>query len=163
MDIKKERKLGGNTFYVRPFGAFTSARLGGDVMHFMVPLIGGFASLAQHARGAVSLVDIDVSKVLPIVADGISGEKLERILKQLLVTHNNISVQLEGEKAPKQLDEDLADEVFCGDTQDMFILAWDVIAANFSGFFKKLVGPSGNLDAKGLLEAVQTKFANMAS
>lgn len=36
------------------------------------------------------------------------------------------------------LDKDLADEVFCGDIQDMFILCYEVIKVNFSGFFKKL-------------------------
>ena len=39
--------------------------------------------------------------------------------------------------------EDLADEIFCGDTQDMFILAFDVIQANYSGFFKRLGGQFG--------------------
>ena len=42
-----------------------------------------------------------------------------------------------GEKV-RLLTEDLANEVFCTDVQDMFILAFEVIRTNYNGFFKKL-------------------------
>jgi hypothetical protein len=38
---------------------------------------------------------------------------------------------------------DIVNEIFCGDVQDMFILAFYVIRLNFNGFFKRLAGPSG--------------------
>ena len=36
-----------------------------------------------------------------------------------------------------------ADELFCGDLQDMYQLAIKVIQLNFKGFFKKLAAQSG--------------------
>nr|WP_325241814.1 hypothetical protein [uncultured Oscillibacter sp.] len=45
----------------------------------------------------------------------------------------------------KVLDRDLADEVFCGEIQDMVILCYEVIKLNFRGFFKKLGARSGSL------------------
>jgi len=81
-------------------------------------------------------------------ASGISGDKLEHLLKKLLVQHRNISFEPVGgpfetkkSSKPQLLTEDLANDMFCGDVQDMFILAFDVIKSNYSGFFEKL----GNL------------------
>ena len=42
-----------------------------------------------------------------------------------------------GEKA-QLLTEDLANEVFCEDVQEMFMLAFEVVRSNYNGFFKKL-------------------------
>ena len=163
MDVKRERTLGGNKYFVRPFGAFTSARLGGDVMHFVMPFIGSFATLAKGTRSTDSLLDVDIASVIPNLTNSISGDKLESILKKLLVSHNNISVEIEGEAMAKPLTEDLANELFCGETQDMFILAWEVVAANFGGFFGKLAGPSGKLNLEKILEMAEASFKNMGN
>lgn len=48
-----------------------------------------------------------------------------------------------GEKETVRLDSDLADELFCGDVQDLFVLCFHVIRLNFNGFFKKLSTLSG--------------------
>ena len=48
-----------------------------------------------------------------------------------------------GEYEQEILDMDIVNEIFCGDVQDMFILAFYVIRLNFNGFFKRLAGPSG--------------------
>ena len=67
-------------------------------------------------------------------------------MKKLLVDHKNVSVEGEATGGDvKQLTLDLANEVFCGEIQDMYILCWEVIKLNFGGFFKKLGAQSGNL------------------
>ena len=43
----------------------------------------------------------------------------------------------------QRLTDDLADEVFCGEIQDMFLLCFHVIKLNFNGFFKRLGTRSG--------------------
>ena len=48
-------------------------------------------------------------------------------------------------RGPSVLDKDLADEVFCGELQDMFILCYEVIKLNFKGFFKRVGIQSGSL------------------
>ena len=53
------------------------------------------------------------------------------------------------------LDQDTANEVFCGEIQDMFLLMWYVIQVNFSGFFKKLAARFG-LDGDLLKETAAT-------
>jgi hypothetical protein len=150
-DVKQERRLNGNTFYVRPFGAFKAANISGEVFALLTPILVRIAPIvagAQVKADSISLLDIDSEKAAPHLANassGISGDKLEALLKKLLIQYKNISVELEGKNEAQLLTEDLADEVFCGDTQDMFILALDVIKANYSGFFKKLGGQYGKV------------------
>ena len=86
------------------------------------------------------LLDIKVEDAAPAIAGAFSsldGDKVEKILKHLLIAGSNISVEQPGEKV-RLLTEDLANEVFCTDVQDMFILAFEVIRTNYNGFFKKL-------------------------
>ncbi len=154
-EVLKERTLNGNTFYIRPFSAFKSANLSGEIMSIITPVIASIASIAPIVSGAnvnnggeVNLLDVDAEKAAPYLANamqGLSGEKVEMLLKKLLILYKNISVQLDGEKEAQILTEDVADEVFCAETQDMFVLAFDVIKVNYSGFFRRLGGQFGSL------------------
>ena len=148
---------------MRPFSAFVSANLSGEVLSLIVPLIGSV--LPALSNTTENLMDSDVGAIAPALANSFSsfsGDKLEDTLKKLLVKYRNVSVQLEGERDAQVLTEDLANEVFCGDAQDMFILAADVITANFSGFFKKLGDLfGGRLDA--LIQKVQPGLINTAN
>jgi hypothetical protein len=153
-EIIQERLLGGNRFYVRPFGAFKSANMSGEIIGLLTPMLAAFAALIDGARASeteVRMLDLDAEKAAPHLAralEGLSGDRLEALLKKLLVQHKNISVQLAGKNDAEPLTEDLANEIFCGETQDIFILAFDVIKANYAGFFKKLGGQYGEaLDA----------------
>ena len=143
-DIKQERILNGNTFYVRPFGAFKAVNLSGEIFSLLIPIITGVAPVAAGANireDNTSVLDIDIGKAAPYLSNamnGINGDRIERLLKKLLIQYRNISVAIDGESAAQLLTEEIADEVFCGDAQDMFILAYDVIRVNYSGFFEKV-------------------------
>ena len=82
----------------------------------------------------------------------IDGDKLEKLMKKLLLG-GHITVEItneEGEIDGERLNEDLANEIFCGDVQDMFLLCFQVIKLNFNGFFKKFATLSGKAGlAKG--------------
>ena len=84
--------------------------------------------------------------------EGFSGSKVESMMKKLLIAHKNVVVELPvmdeddvetGEYSQEILDMDIVNEIFCGDVQNMFILAFYVIRLNFNGFFERLAGPSG--------------------
>jgi hypothetical protein len=140
-DVKSQRTIEGNRFYVRPFPAFVSANLGGELMSSIIPAIGAVLPLVAGDDKNTDILNLDAEVAAPALSKGLSGlngDKVESLLKKLLVTHKNISVQFEDDNEVQPLTEDLANELFCGDAQDMFILAYDVIKANFSGFFKKL-------------------------
>ena len=58
---------------------------------------------------------------------------------ELLVAHGNISVSPGGDDGQNtQLTLDLANDLFCGEIDEMFMLMYEVIMVNFSGFFKKI-------------------------
>lgn len=140
-EVKSEKVIDGNTFYIRPFAAFTAANISGDLAAVLAPAIAGLAPLAMSAGGTESdVMNLDVSSFSGAMA-GLSGDKVEGLLKKLLTKHNNISV--ETDDGVKPLDNDLANEIFCGAAQDMFILAVEVINVNYKGFFKKLAGQFG--------------------
>jgi hypothetical protein len=138
-EIKREKEIGGVKFYIRAFPAFTAANISGDLAAAISPAMAGLVPLAMQ-RGQADIMNIDVSQFSGALA-GLSGDKLEALLKKLLTKHGNISV--ETDDGVKLLDNDLGDEVFCGEVQNMFILAFEVIQANFGGFFKNLAGQFG--------------------
>lgn len=146
-EVKSEKTIGGNTFYIRPFPAFAAANISGELAAVLAPAIAGLAPLAMNAGdGGSDVMNVDVSSFSGAMS-GLSGDKVENLLKKLLTKHNNISV--ETEDGVKLLDNDLANEIFCGSAQDMFILAAEVINVNFKGFFEKIGSLFGFRKATG--------------
>ena len=135
--------MGENIFYIRPLPAFKAANMTGELAALVLPLVSGLAPLLSDVdteKEGNGLLDIKVEDAAPAIAGAFSsldGDKVEKILKHLLIAGSNISVEQPGEKV-RLLTEDLANEVFCTDVQDMFILAFEVIRTNYNGFFKKL-------------------------
>lgn len=164
---RTEKVIGENTFYIVPFAAFTATNISAELSAVLSPMLGSMGAMignidaeaamraasqpsfnagseAEEDRGvtASDIMNMDMEKVLPALASAfgsLSGDRLERLMRRLLVDHKNISV--EGEITDGRvvtLDKDLADEVFCGDIQDMFILCYEVIKVNFGGMIAKL-------------------------
>lgn len=147
----REVTVGENIFYIRPLPAFKAANLSGELAALVLPLVTGLTSLIPAGTTAENmgngLFDIDVKDAGPAISaafSSLSGDKIEAILKHLLIAGKNISVEVPGERV-QILTEDLANEVFCEDVQDMFILAFEVIRTNYNGFFKKLGGRFGSV------------------
>lgn len=150
-EIKSEKEIGGVTFYIRAFPAFTAANISGELASALSPAMAGIVPLAMR-REQADVLNVDVSQFSGALA-GLSGDKVETLLKKLLTKHGNISV--ETDDGVKLLDNDLANEVFCGDVQNMFILAFEVIQANLGNFFKNLAGQFG-LQKAGIPTAKKT-------
>ena len=163
-----EKKIGDSTFYIKPFPAFVAVNISGELASVLSPLLGGVAALVGSNNGEEgsedkpkNIMDVDVEDALPALTSAfssISGDKFEHLMKKLLINNRNISVECEATDGEvKLLDYDLANEVFCGDVQDMYILCFEVIRLNFKGFFSKIGDRFGDL--KGLLqkEAPTTK------
>lgn len=132
-----EIRVGGNTFYLRPFPAFKTVFISGELSTTIGPLLSAAAPFLAADGGSL---DMEIGAMAPAIVtafNSLSGDKLERLMKNLLINYKNITVDIEGEDAPQVLTETLSNELFCCDVQDMFILAFFVIKYNFSGFFKK--------------------------
>lgn len=148
------KKIGDYTFYIRPFPAFTAANISGELTQLAAPIVGAVAPMftsddGKDGKGSVeNFMDSDLDDALPAFSKAfasLSGDKFERLMKKLLVDSKNISVSGGTIEDTEWLDTNLANEIFCGEVQDMFILCFEVIKVNFSGFFKKISGRFGSL------------------
>jgi len=145
------KTIGENKFYIRPFPAFTAAKMTGDLAGVAAPMLAGIAPVALKYSGDKSggkkSLDADLSELAPALQgafSGLSGDKLAYLCRELLVVHGNISVSIGGDDSDnKKLDNDTVDELFCGGLDEMFMLIFEVIKVNFSGFFKKLAAQYG--------------------
>ena len=147
MEPTKE-KVGGYNFYIKPFAAFKAANLTGELSSVLAPLLGALAPLVSDQKEG-SLMDIDAAQAAEALSNctNISGDKMEKLMQKLLLG-GHIVVELpdeEGETKAERLDMDIANEIFCGEVQDMFILCFHVIKLNFNGFFKRVAGLSGKV------------------
>jgi hypothetical protein len=138
--------VGGYNFYIRPFAAFKAANLTGELASVLAPLLGALAPLVSDQKEG-SLMDVDAAQAAEALSNctNISGDKMEKLMQKLLLG-GHIVVELpdeEGKTKAERLDMDIANEIFCGEVQDMFILCFHVIKLNFNGFFKKIAGLSG--------------------
>jgi hypothetical protein len=152
-EVKSEKEVGGNIFYIRPLPAFTAANIGGELATVLAPAIAGLAPAFMTNDGVMNLDASSFGGAL----SGLNGDKVEGLLKKLLTKYGNVSVEIE--ERVKLLDNDLANEIFCGSAQDMFILAGEVINVNFKGFFSKLGGQFGLQKAQP--KAAMTTLASM--
>ena len=137
-------KVGENTFYITKVPAMTAANVFGQLTNFVMPVLGSFGSLVGKGDG--SALDLNIEEAIPsltLAASCISGAKLEELMMQLLIRYNNVAVEDRQAGEAVRLNKILADEIFCGETQDMFLLAVEVVKTNYSGFFKKLTDRFG--------------------
>lgn len=147
-----EEVVGGIKFYITPFPAFKAANLTGELASVLAPLLGSLIPLVQGAKGDKGIMDIDIDSIdenkaaeAVLSCTTINGDKIESLMRKLLLG-GHIVVEVpgeDGEPEAAKLDMDLANELFCGNIQDMFVLCFRVIKLNFKGFFKNLAALSG--------------------
>lgn len=144
-----EKRIGEALFYIKKFPAFYAANLSGELTTLLAPIISGIATLLSVSGDEEHPLDISIEDAIPVISsafESISGDKLESLLRKLLINRQNVSVVCkETDGIVKVLDYDLANEVFCGSIEDMYVLAFYVIKENYNGFFEKLGVQSGNL------------------
>lgn len=81
----KEVSVGGEIYVLYPFPAFTAANLSGEIAGLLLPAVGALAPLFRDKK--LSLDD-DLNNVAPQLSAafaGLSGDKLERLLKSCFV------------------------------------------------------------------------------
>ena len=137
-----EKEIGNSRFYIKPFPAFVAANISGDLVSVLTPMLGALSAI----MGKDDITDEEGLPIIGQALSGLNGESLEKMIRKLLIDNKNISVEAEiTEGKTKPLTMDIANEIFCGEVQDMYLLCWEVIKLNFGGFFRKLGVQFGNL------------------
>ena len=140
-------RIGTNKFYITPFPAFKAGNITGELVSVLAPILGAIAPLVNGDNG---LMDVDVNAAAAAMGGctSINGDSLEKLMQKLLLG-GHIVVEIEdddGNIEPERLNMDIANELFCGDVMNMFVLCFHVIKINFNGFFKKLGSQSGKAE-----------------
>lgn len=137
------------TYAVYPFDAMYAANLSGELGRFLGPIVSGMLPLLGTDD---DLLTMDLSEAMPMLVSAfetLDGDRVERLLKKLLTDRKNISCEYRDETTGKIeqhiLSLDLLNQIFCQNIGCMYMLAVEVIKVNYSGFFEKLLGQSGNL------------------
>ncbi len=146
----KRVSLCGADFAIFPFGAMKAANLSGDLGRFLGPIVAGCLPLIGSSDETMSL---DLKDAFPLVTEAfasLDGDVIEKLFRKLLLDGNITCSYIDhaGQRVQNRLTQDILDEIFCQNIDDMFRLAYEVININYSGFFKKLLGQSGNLGNK---------------
>ena len=144
------KTIGDYNYYIYPFGALIASRLTGDLVALVTPMLGAAAPLIGKQLNAedAGLFDMNVEELAPALSGAFSslaGEKVESLIRQLLIDHKNVYFEGMGDDKPQLLTAEELNEIFCMELQEMYLLAWEVLKLNFKGFFKKLSTQSGDL------------------
>lgn len=141
----KRITIGEVEYAIYPFGAFDAAAISGDLAKMIGPFI---VSILPLVSSDVS--DEDVEKLGPALTtafQSLDGEKLQSMLRQLLIVKKNIVCEYRddsGQPVQKTLTIELANELFIGNLDDMVTLAVEVVNFNFAGFFTQIFTRFGN-------------------
>ena len=162
MGLKRTEKekvtIGNYDFYINKFGAFKASNLSGELVRLFAPIIASAApamikmlgdNSGDNSENNENMLDKEIDDIAPALAgafDKLTGKQLEAILWKLLIEEKNISFVEKDCMDPnkvKVMEWDDADELFCGELQDMYQLAIKVIQLNYKGFFTKLAARYG--------------------
>lgn len=141
-------EIGSNKFYIYPFSALKAANLSGELVKLLAPALGSLGA-AIDAKNVDKLLDSDVRDLAPALSGAfgsLSGDALETLLRKLLIINENVAYDNAEGRTVRLSEEDL-DTLFCGEVQDMYLLAFEVIRTNYGGFFEKLGSRFGNASA----------------
>lgn len=155
--------VNGYKFHIFPFPAFKAANMSGELISVLGPALGSLLTLLGNDENEGSnLLDVNLEKSAPAIAGAfatINGDKIEGLLKRLLISGRNITVELE-EGDAQYLTEDCLNEIFCGAVEGMYVLAFHVIKTNFGGFFKKFESLSGVVGEKFRMTTLKNDTEN---
>lgn len=127
-----EAKIGGYKFYIFPFTAFKAANLSAELTALLSPLVPVISSISGN-----SILDLDVDKFV-CAMKGLTGDKLEDLLKKLLIQNKNITYENEESGEAEPLTEGVINKIFCCEFENLLLLAFEVIKLNYGSFFRSI-------------------------
>lgn len=152
---RREVLISGTSFYIAPFPVFSAARISAQLTKVFSPVLGGLVALLGGDDDEDMSDEENAMKAMPTFTsamEGLSPAEFEKLARELLVNNRNIAYRSQGMQEAEVLTEDGVNALFAGNVQDMYILAFNVVKINFSGFFEKARTLSGNPKAAAMME-----------
>ena len=121
-------------FHVQCFDPFTALRVLGDLQRVLSPIVGSMVGSANATDvESINILSKSISNICNGLHEYVDGETLVKLIEKL-VREDYISVSIEG-GTPKRLSKDLVNLVFNGNPGGVLELAYEVVKANYGGFF----------------------------
>ena len=148
------KEIGENTFHIRPFSAFKAANLSGELTKLVSPVIASLTALLNgvdetgDGKKEFDIANVEVEKIVPMISgafQSINGDIVESLIKKLLTDYQNVSYENKQNGKAEILSENAANEIFCGNIDEMYLLCYEVLKVNYGGFFAKLDSLYGKL------------------
>ena len=153
----KKYDQGDYTFAIRPFPAFHSMKVLGDLQRVVVPALGG--AIGGLKPESLDMDTSDVKFIGGAVADALNnlgktlvGETLERAA-ELLLDPQYVSVAPLHTKDFQPLDEGAVNEIFSGRIIDLIALMVQIFKVNYADFSKLSSVPTGVRKALGEIKS----------
>lgn len=141
----KSKKIGENTFYVRPLPPLQALKLYGDLQKTVTAsLRGGLTSNSNSENLSDALLgsEINIGNIIAQLGENFSGEVLAQFSERLL-NADYVSVKPKGETEAVMLDDGMINQLFTGGIVEMLKLEFFVIEVNFGDFFDLIPNLSG--------------------
>ena len=153
----KKYDQGDYTFAIRPFPAFHSMRVLGDLQKVVVPALGGAVGGLKPESLDMDTSDVKfiggaVADALNNLAKTLDGETLERAA-ELLLDPQYVSVAPLHTKDFQPLDEGAVNEIFSGRIIDLIALMVQIFKVNYADFSKLSSVPTGVRKALGEIKS----------
>lgn len=153
----KKYDQGDYTFAIRPFPAFHSMKVLGDLQKVVVPALGG--AIGGLKPESLDMDTSDVKFIGGAVADAfnnlaktLDGDTLERAA-ELLLDPQYVSVAPLHTKDFQPLDEGAVNEIFSGRIIDLIALMVQIFKVNYADFSKLSSVPTGVRKALGEIKS----------
>ena len=153
----KKYDQGDYTFAIRPFPAFHSMKVLGDLQKVVVPALGGAIGGLKPESLDMDTSDVKfiggaVADALNNLAETLDGETLERAA-ELLLDPQYVSVAPLHTKDFQPLDEGAVNEIFSGRIIDLIALMVQIFKVNYADFSKLSSVPTGVRKALGEIKS----------
>lgn len=154
----KEKEIGGNTYYVRPFAPFKSLELLGDLQAVITSSFGSAVGTQGEGEedGGKSITsmleqNIDVGAIIAGIGKNLKGPALVSFANRI-IDKEYVSIKRSTDESPVKFDKNISDNVFSGRLTSMFALMHFVLEVNYADFFENIPDLTGLLQEIGKMK-----------
>ena len=145
----KEKKIGDNTFYVRPFPVLQALELLGDLQAVFTTGLEKFDVKDDGRKDGAPKSFLEknatIGAAIAGIGENLKGPALVGFAKRLLDS-NYVSVKRAGEAEPVRLTADVYNNIFSGNLKQLIeLLYFIVVDVNFADFFELVPSHIGTL------------------
>lgn len=153
----KEKQIGENKYYVRPFAPLKALELLGDLQAVLTSsfgsAIGEQEADADKDNNPTNLLDknIDIGSVIAGIGKNLKGPALVSFATRI-IDKDYVSIMRATDETPVKFEKNISDNTFSGRLTEMFALMHFVLEVNYADFFEHIPDLTGILQEIGKMK-----------